>query len=158
MNKIMVSPLILCEAPWRGGRACRLLCLPGKEDLLHEFAQRIGVWLQWFRNEEEFPYYDLSPSFQQKAIAHGAVEIEWAELNDFFQLWDKQGTSSRGVDKIEDTQDPICPYCGHPSSNWREEGLPLESDKGDEWWDSCLICERDFMVITKVSYTFTSYR
>ena len=68
------------------------------EDELHVMADAIGVSRKWYQGD----HYDICLSKKAKAIANGAIEIEWAELSRMVILRDtrllKAWRESQGFD------------------------------------------------------------
>ena len=60
---------------------CHLLCDDFSDSglsTLHRFAREIGVPAQAFHDPSGHPrpHYDLRPEYREKALSHGAVELE----------------------------------------------------------------------------------
>ena len=49
-------------------------------DELHKFAEKIGVWREWFQDKPGYPHYDLRPHKRRLAIAQGAREASGRDL------------------------------------------------------------------------------
>ena len=82
--RIGVDELFLAK----GHQWCHMLCddfSPLGLDVLHEFAQRIGVPPQAFHNPEGHPrpHYDLRPHYRERALAFGAETLERRQLVEF---------------------------------------------------------------------------
>lgn len=48
-------------------------------DELVEFALSIGLKRDWLQNSSRFPHFDIVPSYRQKAIKNGAIEISFKD-------------------------------------------------------------------------------
>jgi hypothetical protein len=59
------------------GRMTMCHMIADSPDELHAMADKIGVARKWYQGD----HYDICLSMKAKAIALGAVEVEWAELS-----------------------------------------------------------------------------
>ena len=53
---------------------------------LHDFAESIGLRLEWFQDGKRSPHYDLSISKRKLAIKKGAFAIRNKDLIDLYVL------------------------------------------------------------------------
>lgn len=49
-------------------------------EVLHQFAERIGLSRRWFQDHPLHPHYDLRPGRRGMAVKHGAVEVSSREF------------------------------------------------------------------------------
>lgn len=78
------------------GLSCHLFTLPGWEDDLHEFADKIGLLRAWFQ-ETTMPHYDLTPSLRARAIRTGAVAVGRKEAVEIIRQWRAERARLRQV-------------------------------------------------------------
>ncbi len=71
--------MIAHKAQKHGAVWCHLWCDKGDDDRLHEIAKTIGLKREWYQKKTRFPHYDLVQSKRLKALAAGAVEMEFAD-------------------------------------------------------------------------------
>lgn len=66
----------------RGNLWCHMLA--DSSDELEQMAEAIGIPLE-AKQKPGTPYehYDLKPEMRERALAHGAKEMSWQELNHF---------------------------------------------------------------------------
>jgi hypothetical protein len=82
---------------WNGGAHM----LANDLDALHAMAARIGLRRSWFQGDKTFAHYDLTASRRARAVAAGAIEIEWGEIpDDVLMLNRDEGTYERRCDRI----------------------------------------------------------
>ncbi len=58
---------------WRWSSYCHMFA--DSEEELHEFANKIGMKIEWFQNKK-LPHYDLTAKRRQLALSLGAIEID----------------------------------------------------------------------------------
>ena len=61
------------------GRWCHMVS-DTSVDELHAFAEKIGVWREWFQDKPGNPHYDLAPHKRRLAIAQGAKQVSGRDL------------------------------------------------------------------------------
>jgi Protein of unknown function (DUF4031) len=83
-----------------GRRSCHLMidaqniAEPATIELLHSFAQKIGLKREWFQpGKASAPHYDLTPTKRKTALLAGAVEISDLECADLVERY----MASRGA-------------------------------------------------------------
>lgn len=69
-------------------------------DELHAMAAGIGLKREWFQGDKTFAHYDVMRGKRAKAVALGAVEIEFGELPDDVLMRRKDGTYERRSDRM----------------------------------------------------------
>ncbi len=72
----------VCVDPVRhnphGGKfraSCHLFVDDGGVDVLHKFAELIGLRRSWFQEHPKYPHYDLSVYKREQAVKNGAKEV-----------------------------------------------------------------------------------
>lgn len=63
----------------RPGLWCHMVSDDGLE-LLHTFAQQLGLPQRAFQDHPRHPHYDITPPLRARAVAIGAVEVSTHDL------------------------------------------------------------------------------
>lgn len=98
-----------------GKESCHLTIDPGTPiDVLHAFAQKIGMKRAWFQDSTICPHYDLTPRRRVQAIVAGAVYVPWRE-----QAVARRAARKRAVVAVDAVEvfrccQRPCGHCGHP--------------------------------------------
>ena len=76
--KIFLDKNVVFDTPVYRNDNYRWCHLTAKNiELLHQFAQSIGLKREWFQDKPKRPHYDIrSKIIRRKAVAKGAIEIE----------------------------------------------------------------------------------
>lgn len=88
---------------WGGGKgyrwdkSCHMYADTLEE--LHELAERIGMWREWFQSDRRLPHYDLHRKQREKALALGVVEHTRRQMTDFM----KQQRGQEITDAVDQT-------------------------------------------------------
>jgi len=53
---------------------------------LHAMAETIGMKRSWFQDKPRFPHYDLTASRRESAIAHGAIDDDLLNHENFKRI------------------------------------------------------------------------
>jgi hypothetical protein len=75
---------------------CHLFTDAGVE-VLHTFAERIGIKRKWFQ-DKRIPHYELAPFRRRVAVACGAVDVDLREAVD---LWARIQGRARALTREE---------------------------------------------------------
>lgn len=59
-------------------------------------------------------------------------------------------------DECEDTQVPLCPYCGEEYHGDPEDGVELVEDEHEEQEITCAECDKEFTLTMRKIYLFTT--
>lgn len=62
--------------------------------------------------------------------------------------------SDKSID-TDNTDDPVCPYCGIPDPDWWD-GLEPGKGDGSAWEAECGFCDQSYTVTMHESITFTT--
>jgi hypothetical protein len=70
----------LADYPGKG-QWCHMAVAPDTDpEVLHQFAERIGLKREWFQEHSLHGHYDLRPSKRALAVKYGAVELSGREF------------------------------------------------------------------------------
>jgi len=56
--------------------------------------------------------------------------------------------------EVEDTSDPVCPYCGEKEPEWWDFGAGNLNSDGDTIRITCRDCEKEFEIEINITYSF----
>lgn len=90
LNNIYVDQLK--SAKWGFSKACHLFTT-GDIDILHSFAESIGLKRKWFQNDIRLLHYDLTANKQHLAIQMGAQLAK----NDLVKEVIRDGRRRKGI-------------------------------------------------------------
>lgn len=104
-HKCYVDALVLWpkSKKWRHGKACHLLVdAETPIEVLHQFAERIGMSRKWFQvSQTGVPHYDLTEKRRAVAIAKGAVEIDRQRTVEIMRAHRSKANGQQTIDAPE---------------------------------------------------------
>ena len=92
-DKVYVDQLVNCikSDKWTHAIACHLFVDVGNLDILHDFAQRLGLKRSWFQCKSGgMPHYDITHNIRDLAIKLGAVELDNIQMVEILRKWRKE--------------------------------------------------------------------
>ena len=54
--------------------------------------------------------------------------------------------------------DPVCPYCFEVDTDFSSQAYAFPRDDGDERWEECPSCAKEYQIVGNIDITYTSYK
>lgn len=92
MTQVFVDDMMDCapNANWKYSRNCHLFVEPETDpEVLHVFAESIGLRRNWFQSGGTMPHYDLTASKRKQAVRRGAEEADNEHVVRCIRAWRK---------------------------------------------------------------------